>query len=87
MSDDDLPFKVVRANGHDEVVDRAVNQLIGGPHTRRRAGCSRASGWIFGTALDDGRKVYIEFPRGIAQGEMPPLLIVGPDGNTSKLVN
>jgi type IV secretion system protein TrbG len=38
-------------------------------------------------ALDDGRKVYIEFPRGIAQGEMPPLFIVGPDGKTSELVN
>jgi type IV secretion system protein VirB9 len=37
-------------------------------------------------AFDDGRKVYIEFPRGIAQGEMPPLFIVGPD-NTSELVN
>jgi type IV secretion system protein TrbG len=24
-------------------------------------------------AFDDGRKVFIEFPRGIGQGEMPPL--------------
>ena len=31
-------------------------------------------------AFDDGRQVYIEFPRGIGQGEMPPLFIVGPDG-------
>ncbi|HEY2531622.1 MAG TPA: P-type conjugative transfer protein TrbG [Xanthobacteraceae bacterium] len=38
-------------------------------------------------AFDDGRKVYIEFPRGIAQGEMPLLFIVGPDGKTSELVN
>jgi type IV secretion system protein TrbG len=38
-------------------------------------------------AFDDGRKVYIEFPRGIAQGEMPPLFIIGPDGKTSDLVN
>jgi type IV secretion system protein TrbG len=38
-------------------------------------------------AFDDGRKVYIEFPRGIAQGEMPPLFIIGPDGKTSELVN
>jgi type IV secretion system protein TrbG len=37
--------------------------------------------------FDDGRKVYIEFPRGIAQGEMPPLFIVSPDGKTSELVN
>ncbi|MBO0750622.1 MAG: P-type conjugative transfer protein TrbG [Bradyrhizobiaceae bacterium] len=38
-------------------------------------------------AFDDGRKVYIEFPRGIAQGEMPPLFVVGPEGKTSELVN
>jgi hypothetical protein len=29
ISDDDLRFKVVRVNGHDEVVARAVNLLIG----------------------------------------------------------
>jgi type IV secretion system protein TrbG len=38
-------------------------------------------------AFDDGRKVYIEFPRGISQGEMPPLFIIGPSGRTSELVN
>jgi type IV secretion system protein TrbG len=38
-------------------------------------------------AFDDGRHVYIEFPRGIGQGEMPPLLIIGPEGKTSELVN
>jgi type IV secretion system protein VirB9 len=38
-------------------------------------------------AFDDGRKVYIEFPGGIAQGEMPPLFVVGPEGKTSELVN
>jgi len=38
-------------------------------------------------AFDDGRQVYIEFPRGIGQGEMPPLFIVGPEGKTSELVN
>ena len=29
---------------------------------------------------DDGRKVYVEFSPGIVQGEMPPLLVIGPDG-------
>ena len=29
---------------------------------------------------DDGRKVYVEFSPGIAQGEMPPLFVIGPDG-------
>lgn len=38
-------------------------------------------------AFDDGRQVFIEFPRGIGQGEMPPLFIVGPEGKTSELVN
>lgn len=37
-------------------------------------------------AYDDGRKVYIEFPQGIVQGEMPPLFVIGPDGK-SELVN
>lgn len=32
-------------------------------------------------AYDDGRKVYIEFARGIAQGELPPLFVIGPDGS------
>lgn len=37
-------------------------------------------------AYDDGRKVYVEFPLGIVQGEMPPLFVIGPDGKT-ELVN
>lgn len=37
-------------------------------------------------AFDDGSKVYIEFPSGIRQGEMPPLFIVGAGGQ-SELVN
>jgi type IV secretion system protein VirB9 len=38
-------------------------------------------------AFDDGRQVYVEFPTGIAQGEMPPLFVIGPAGKTSELVN
>ncbi|HEV2605602.1 MAG TPA: P-type conjugative transfer protein TrbG [Microvirga sp.] len=37
-------------------------------------------------AFDDGRQVYIEFPAGIAQGEMPPLWVIGAQG-TAELVN
>jgi P-type conjugative transfer protein TrbG len=37
-------------------------------------------------AFDDGKKVYIEFPSGIRQGEMPPLFVIGPAGG-SELVN
>ena len=37
-------------------------------------------------AFDDGRKVYIEMPAGVAEGELPPLFVVGPGGGT-ELVN
>ncbi len=37
-------------------------------------------------AFDDGRKVYIEMPVGIAEGELPPLFVVGSTGGT-ELVN
>jgi P-type conjugative transfer protein TrbG len=37
-------------------------------------------------AFDDGSKVYIEFPSRIDQGEMPPLFVVGPQGD-DQLVN
>ena len=30
--------------------------------------------------LDDGRRVYVVFPRGIVQGEMPPIFVLGSDG-------
>ena len=38
-------------------------------------------------AFDDGHRVYIQFPPGIGQGEMPPLFVVGPEGNAGELVN
>jgi P-type conjugative transfer protein TrbG len=37
-------------------------------------------------AFDDGIKVYIQFPAGIGQGELPPLFIVG-NGEKTELVN
>lgn len=37
-------------------------------------------------AFDDGEKVYIQFPHGIAQGELPPLFVIGPQGD-GQLVN
>ncbi|MDH1270487.1 P-type conjugative transfer protein TrbG [Rhizobium pusense] len=36
--------------------------------------------WRPVAVYDDGRRVYIEFPRGIVQGEMPPIFVIGPDG-------
>src|SRR5699024_5400975 len=36
--------------------------------------------------FDDGKKVYIQFPAGIAQGELPPLFVIGAKGD-GQLVN
>ncbi|WP_312932369.1 P-type conjugative transfer protein TrbG [Stutzerimonas nitrititolerans] len=37
-------------------------------------------------AFDDGEKVYIQFPAGIAQGELPPMFVIGEQGD-GQLVN
>jgi type IV secretion system protein VirB9 len=42
--------------------------------------------WKPVAVYDDGRRVYIEFPRGIVQGEMPPLFVIGSDGE-AQIVN
>lgn len=39
-----------------------------------------APAWRPITVFDDRAKVYLVFPRGIGQGELPPLIIMGPDG-------
>ena len=36
--------------------------------------------WRPVSVFDDGRRVYVVFPRGIVQGEMPPLFVLGSDG-------
>jgi type IV secretion system protein VirB9 len=36
--------------------------------------------WRPVSVYDDGRRVYVEFPRGVAQGEMPPIFVLGSDG-------
>ncbi len=36
--------------------------------------------WRPTAVYDDGRRVYVEFPRGIVQGEMPPLFVIGSEG-------
>jgi type IV secretion system protein VirB9 len=43
--------------------------------------------WRPERAYDDGTRVYIEFPPGIEQGEMPPLFLVGASGRGAELVN
>jgi P-type conjugative transfer protein TrbG len=42
--------------------------------------------WRPVSAFDDGSKVYIEMPTGIAEGEAPPLFVIGPEGD-GQLVN
>lgn len=42
--------------------------------------------WRPVSVFDDGRRVYVVFPRGIAQGEMPPLFVIGSDGD-AEIVN
>ena len=42
--------------------------------------------WKPRQVFDDGAKVYIQFPPGLAQGEAPPLFVIGPDGKPA-LVN
>lgn len=32
------------------------------------------------SVFDDGRRVYVVFPRCIVQGEMPPVFVIGSDG-------
>jgi P-type conjugative transfer protein TrbG len=36
--------------------------------------------WRPVAVYDDGRRVYVEFPHGIVQGEMPPLFVIGSEG-------
>ncbi len=38
------------------------------------------------SVFDDGRRVYVVFPRGIVQGEMPPIFVIGPNRET-QIVN
>jgi type IV secretion system protein VirB9 len=45
-----------------------------------------APSWKPLRAFDDGQRVYIQFPGGIAQGESPPLFVIGPQGD-GQLVN
>jgi len=36
--------------------------------------------WRPVSIYDDGRRVYVEFPAGIVQGELPPIFVIGADG-------
>ena len=42
--------------------------------------------WRPVSVYDDGRRVYVQFPQGIVQGEMPPLFVIDASGD-AELVN
>ena len=42
--------------------------------------------WRPVSVYDDGRRVYVQFPQGIVQGEMPPLFVISANGD-AELVN
>ncbi len=68
--------------------DTAASPVIPGPAARnyRYGLAGDAPPWRPVAVYDDGRRVYVEFPRGIVQGEMPPLFVSGPDGE-AEIVN
>ncbi len=41
--------------------------------------------WTPERVFDDGRRTYIDFPEAVASAELPPLFVIGPDGD--ELVN
>jgi type IV secretion system protein VirB9 len=43
--------------------------------------------WRPTQVFDDGRQTIIAFPASIAQGDMPPLFVIGADGESAELVN
>ena len=55
-------------------------------HLRFRYRIEGDAPWKPRQVFDDGAKVYIQFPSGLAQGEAPPLFVIGPDGKPA-LVN
>lgn len=65
---------------HRQAVPAApVIPAVAARNYRYRLSGDNAPWWPV-SVYDDGRRVYIEFPRGIVQGEMPPLFVIGPGG-------
>ncbi|MDO5614536.1 MAG: P-type conjugative transfer protein TrbG [Paracoccus sp. (in: a-proteobacteria)] len=61
---------------------RAAAPVIPAPAARnhRYAVSGDNPPWRPASVFDDGRRVYVVFPGGIAQGEMPPIFVLGADG-------
>ncbi|OYX74062.1 MAG: P-type conjugative transfer protein TrbG [Caulobacter sp. 32-67-35] len=47
----------------------------------------KRAAWRPTRVFDDGAQVFIEFPRAVAQDQLPPLFVRGADGKTLELVN
>ncbi|MFP2874108.1 P-type conjugative transfer protein TrbG [Acetobacter tropicalis] len=81
--------QIVALRGRDRDADLAASVVTGvdldALNFRYRIEGDEAP-WRPLRAFDDGRQVVIEFPTGIAQGEMPPLWVIGPQGD-GQLVN
>lgn len=81
--------QIVALRGQDRDADLAASVVTGvdldALNFRYRIEGDEAP-WRPLRAFDDGRQVFIEFPTGIAQGEMPPLWVIGPQGD-GQLVN
>lgn len=83
---DDL-VRTLRSRNRDASASAQVGEDIALEQLRfRYAITGDAPAWRPLRAFDDGSKVYIQFPSGIGQGELPPLFVVGAEGDT-QLVN
>ena len=68
--------------GDGVIADAGINL----DHLRFRYRIEGDAPWKPRQVFDDGSKVYIQFPPGLAQGEAPPLFVIGADGKPA-LVN
>jgi type IV secretion system protein VirB9 len=73
-------------NSHAEVVAPVTDGIAIDRLNFRYEITGASPSWRPLRAFDDGNKVYVQFPAGIGQGEMPPLFIVG-NGDKPELVN
>ena len=75
------PAREAEARNAPVAADIALNQLNFG-----YSFSGDKPDWRPVRAFDDGVRVYIEFPESVAQGEMPPLFVIGA-GGAAELVN
>jgi type IV secretion system protein VirB9 len=82
----DLLAVLRSANSHAEAVAPVTDGVAIDRLNFRYKITGASPSWRPLRAFDDGNKVYVQFPAGIGQGEMPPLFIVG-NGVKAELVN